>query len=235
MASKGLYANINARKKAGTSRSKSESTISSKSYKNMQEGFPKKKAGGYVLSDDNKRRKKEFEGSKAVKNNMRGHKNSLKAGGMLKAVPEDKKKSLGKLPTPVRKKMGFMKEGGIVDRKSKSPQPRKISNSKKSAIARRRAEEGKPLYGDGKNYHKFKKGMASAKPKKGMSSAKPTKGLSNMSLSDVFRGAANELTKSNKGTSTPSVARDRYNDIKKKRGLKEGGMVIVDRQYLKGK
>ena len=44
MASKGLYANINARKKAGTSRSKSESTISSKSYKNMQEGFPKKKA-----------------------------------------------------------------------------------------------------------------------------------------------------------------------------------------------
>ena len=56
MASKGLYANINARKKAGTSRSKSESTISSKSYKNMQEGFPKKKAGGYVLSDDNKRR-----------------------------------------------------------------------------------------------------------------------------------------------------------------------------------
>ena len=206
MASKGLYANINARKKAGTSRSKSESTISSKSYKNMQEGFPKKKAGGYVLSDDNKRRKKEFEGSKAVKNNMRGHKNSLKAGGMLKAVPKDKKKSLGK-----------------------------YSNSMKSEIARRRAEEGKTLYGDGKDYRKFRKGMLSAKPTKGMSSAKPTKGLSNMSLSDVFRGAANELTKSNKGTSTPSVARDRYNDIKKKRGLKEGGMVIVDRQYLKGK
>ena len=40
----------------------------------------------------------------------------MKEGGMLKAVPEDKKKSLGKLPTPVRKKMGFMKEGGIVDR-----------------------------------------------------------------------------------------------------------------------
>ena len=43
MAKKGLYANINARKKAGTSRPKSKSTISSKSYANMKAGFPKKK------------------------------------------------------------------------------------------------------------------------------------------------------------------------------------------------
>ncbi len=43
MAKKGLYANINARKKAGTSRSKSKSTITSKSYSNMKAGFPKKK------------------------------------------------------------------------------------------------------------------------------------------------------------------------------------------------
>jgi|TARA_X000001316_G_C894307_1_gene14861 hypothetical protein len=40
---KGLYANINARKKAGTSRPKSKSTISDKAYKNMLAGFPKKK------------------------------------------------------------------------------------------------------------------------------------------------------------------------------------------------
>lgn len=38
----GLWANINARKKAGTSRSKSESTISPKAYANMKAGFPKK-------------------------------------------------------------------------------------------------------------------------------------------------------------------------------------------------
>ena len=43
MAKKGLYANINATKKAGTSRSKSKSTITSKSYSNMKAGFPKKK------------------------------------------------------------------------------------------------------------------------------------------------------------------------------------------------
>jgi len=38
-----LYKNMNARKKAGTSRSKSKSTISAKAYKNMKAGFPKKK------------------------------------------------------------------------------------------------------------------------------------------------------------------------------------------------
>jgi hypothetical protein len=43
MAKKGLYANINARKRKGTSRSKSKSTISAKAYRNMKAGFPKKK------------------------------------------------------------------------------------------------------------------------------------------------------------------------------------------------
>ena len=40
---KGLWANINARKKKGISRSKKDSTISSKAYANMKKGFPKKK------------------------------------------------------------------------------------------------------------------------------------------------------------------------------------------------
>lgn len=38
-----LYENMNRRKKAGTSRSKSKSTISNKAYANMKAGFPKKK------------------------------------------------------------------------------------------------------------------------------------------------------------------------------------------------
>lgn len=38
-----LYVNINKRKKAGTSRPKSKSTISAKAYANMKAGFPKKK------------------------------------------------------------------------------------------------------------------------------------------------------------------------------------------------
>ena len=57
MASKGLYYNINKRKKAGTSRSKEDSTISPKAYKNMLAGFPKKKKqrerykGAYPVRD----------------------------------------------------------------------------------------------------------------------------------------------------------------------------------------
>lgn len=43
MPSKGLYYNINKRKKAGTSRPKSKSTISKEAYSNMKAGFPKKK------------------------------------------------------------------------------------------------------------------------------------------------------------------------------------------------
>ena len=43
MENKGLYYNINKRRKAGISRSKKDSTISPEAYKNMQAGFPKKK------------------------------------------------------------------------------------------------------------------------------------------------------------------------------------------------
>lgn len=38
-----LVENINKRKKAGTSRSKKKSTISQSAYKNMKDGWPKKK------------------------------------------------------------------------------------------------------------------------------------------------------------------------------------------------
>ena len=41
-AKKGLYDNMNARKKAGTSRTKAKSTISDKAYSNMKKGFKKK-------------------------------------------------------------------------------------------------------------------------------------------------------------------------------------------------
>jgi len=39
----GLYCNMNKRKKAGKSRSKKNSTISSAAWNNMKAGFPKKK------------------------------------------------------------------------------------------------------------------------------------------------------------------------------------------------
>jgi len=44
-AKKGLYHNINKRKKAGTSRSKKNSTISKESWKAMKSDFGRKKGG----------------------------------------------------------------------------------------------------------------------------------------------------------------------------------------------
>jgi len=46
MAKNSLVGNINKRRKAGTSRPKSKSTISPKAYKAMQAGWPKKKKKG---------------------------------------------------------------------------------------------------------------------------------------------------------------------------------------------
>ncbi len=46
MAKKGLYYNINQRKKKGISRPKSKSTITPKAYANMKAVFPKKKKRG---------------------------------------------------------------------------------------------------------------------------------------------------------------------------------------------
>ena len=43
MSKRGLYANINRRKKKGISRTKKNSTISTKAYANMKAGFPKKR------------------------------------------------------------------------------------------------------------------------------------------------------------------------------------------------
>ena len=52
MAKRGLYANINARKRKGISRPKSKSTISKKAYANMKAGFPKKKGKKLNISSN---------------------------------------------------------------------------------------------------------------------------------------------------------------------------------------
>ena len=49
-----LYENINKKKKAGTSRSKKNSTISDKAYANMKAGFPKSKKKKSLLGKSSK-------------------------------------------------------------------------------------------------------------------------------------------------------------------------------------
>lgn len=43
--------------------------------------------------------------------------NKMKMGGKLKPVDKTKKPGLAKLPTPVRNKMGFKKNGGAMSKK----------------------------------------------------------------------------------------------------------------------
>ena len=57
MAKRGLYANINAKKKAGTSNPKSKSTITPKAYANMKAGFPKNKMYGGKMHMNKKKGK----------------------------------------------------------------------------------------------------------------------------------------------------------------------------------
>ena len=49
-----LYENINKKKKAGTSRSKKNSTISDKAYANMKAGFPKSKKKKSLMGKSSK-------------------------------------------------------------------------------------------------------------------------------------------------------------------------------------
>jgi hypothetical protein len=82
-----LYKNINKRKKAGTSRSKSKSTISDKSYSEMKAGY---KSGGMVeqMSEQMDVSKKEAGGlmKKAKKMN---DSYSMNMGGMMSSPMED--------------------------------------------------------------------------------------------------------------------------------------------------
>jgi hypothetical protein len=126
----------------------------------------------------------------------------MKEGGMLKAVPQDKKKSLGKLPTPVREKMGFMKEGGSTN---------KEINKILTETAAEMANRG------------FKK------PKK--KSAIQSAGAGALKSGESYKKRQEDIRK--------KMDAQYKSDVKKfkddKKGLKEGGMIIVDRNYLKGK
>jgi hypothetical protein len=62
-----------------------------------------------------------------------GKKPKMSMGGSLKPVPADKQKSLGKLPTAVRNKMGFQKYGGGVTKMKMGGScgvPRRLSKGK---------------------------------------------------------------------------------------------------------
>ena len=95
-------------------------TVPAKVYKRFMDAYNAgSKAGGGMME----MRKKNM-GLKMA--------NGGPVGSGLKPVPADNK-GLSKLPTPVRNKMGFMKDGGIVKKRAKS----KSKKSRGMGVAKR--------------------------------------------------------------------------------------------------
>ena len=145
----------------------------------------------------------------------------------MKEVPANKKKSLGRLPSEVRNKMGFMKNGG------------KVKGYKPGGTV----EKDKKDPGFTKEFtSRVKKGMS---PKERKSAEKRDAyeiGLRNKKKGGL-RGAATQIIDNavgvGRGTASERKELKRgYEDMKKAKKVKKmncGGMAIVDRNYLKGR
>ena len=96
-----LYANINKRKKAGTSRSKSNSTITKKNYDNMKKGFKKK--GGFP---DNNKDGEITQADIFLQKKKTG--TIKKKGGVKKKMHGGKKKMMGGAMKKMYKDGGFL-------------------------------------------------------------------------------------------------------------------------------
>jgi hypothetical protein len=116
MARPGLYANINARKKAGKSRTKSKSTISPEAYANMQAGFPNskknkaKKKTATAMYGGTMKKKKMMVGGQA-KLDVAEPKGKLTAADFKKLGNKNKKATAtamygGKMKKPTKKMYG---------------------------------------------------------------------------------------------------------------------------------
>ena len=105
MAKRGLYANINAKKKAGPSKPKSKSTITPEAYANMKAGFPNSKknkakamGGGMMM----KKKAKMKTGSTVKPDYLDMDKDGNKKESMKKAIMD--KKGKGKMYGGMAKK-----------------------------------------------------------------------------------------------------------------------------------
>jgi hypothetical protein len=104
MAKQGLYANINAKKKAGTSTTKKKSTISPEAYANMQAGFPKKKKKAMYGGTMTMPKKKMLSGGQ-VKLDVAEPKGKLTAAD-FKELGNKGKMYGGKMKKPTKKMYG---------------------------------------------------------------------------------------------------------------------------------
>jgi|9_EtaG_2_1085328.scaffolds.fasta_scaffold123264_1 hypothetical protein len=146
----------------------------------------------------------------------------------MKPVPADKKKSLGKLPSEVRNKMGYMKKGGRVKgyapggNVSKDKQDPGFTKEFKSRVNKKKMSPKERK--DAEKRDAYEIGLRNKK--KGGIKGAAAQIIDN--AMGVGRGTASERKQLKKG----------YEDMKeaqKTKKMNEGGMVIVDRNYLKGR
>tara|TARA_R110002012_G_scaffold147571_2_gene306084 strand:- start:123 stop:581 length:459 start_codon:yes stop_codon:yes gene_type:complete len=152
----------------------------------------------------------------------------------MKEVPADKKKSLGKLPTEVRNKMGYMRKGGKVSKD-------KMTNSQEAYAEGLRTGKGLPIL---RNIDKgISKAVSTPKEKRMIE-----KGYEDMRKAKKAEKARKKVAKPaapTKPQKSTNINKDSKRKAPRKRTLKqnrvgilkmnEGGMVIVDRNYLKGR
>ncbi len=155
----------------------------------------------------------------------------------MKEVPADKKKSLGKLPTEVRNKMGYMRKGGKVSKD-------KMTNSQEAYAEGLRTGKGLPIL------RNIDKGISKAvsTPKEKRMIEKGYKDMRKAKKAEKARKKGPKLPEARPlppMTKPKTINKELKKDSKRKKTLKqnrvgilkmnEGGMVIVDRNYLKGR
>jgi len=121
--------------------------------------FLKKKADGGDVTQDKKLIKRAFSlHDKQRHEDKKTNLSKLKSGGMLQSVNEDKNPGLAKLPTEVRNKMGYMKNGGLYAN----------IHAKKQRIAQGSGEKMRKVGSEGAPTSKnFKEAAKTAKVKHG--------------------------------------------------------------------
>ena len=155
----------------------------------------------------------------------------------MKEVPADKKKSLGKLPTEVRNKMGYMRKGGKVSKD-------KMTNSQEAYAEGLRTGKGLPIL------RNIDKGISKtvSTPKEKRMIEKGYKDMRKAKKAEKARKKGPKLPEARPlppMTKPKTINKELKKDSKRKKTLKqnrvgilkmnEGGMVIVDRNYLKGR
>jgi hypothetical protein len=155
----------------------------------------------------------------------------------MKEVPANKKKSLGKLPTPVRNKMGYMEEGGEVKKKPKinisreefenqTPKEREAYNFLVKEMDRKIKEAGEKA-----RKRPFQKG---GKVKKGSSRlSKIIRDLPKKSLGRILAKPVTSVLKKKKDKKIPKMGKmgkavqplSKLKYLPSKKSMKHGGSV----------